>query len=1622
MSFPWTIKKNTKTVRKRDARIATWRLRRRQSLKWCVCQAVSGAALFALGWPAAAGPLDGMVKGGGPWNGAKDPVKLLDTRTMFIEQTQQKATLNWTRLNIEAGERLHFEQQSSNWVALNRIHDVAPSRIHGAIDARGQVYLINQNGIIFGSSAQIDTHSFVASTHNISDKVFNTSGIAGAINDQHSAAFDAHADGWNMSPDGFIRIDAGATLRSAEGGKIMMFAPRVDNHGDISTPGGQAILAASHDKIYLANSDDPHLRGLLVEVNTGGDVSNWGKIIAERGNVSMIGFIVNQNGVARATTAINVNGSIRLVARDAVSFVDAKTEATKKDQIPLATKTGTLTLGENSLTEVSADNLTATAVDSQEQLLSRIELMGNQITLKTNAHVVAPAGNVQITAAKDPGKPGPTKTNETQPVTDGQFVMQAGSSIDVSGLRSAVLPMERNVVAVELRGTQLADSPLQHNGPLYKETVYIDTRRYGVNSDGSTWQGTPLANVSGEIAKIERPLAERLSTGGKVSIVADGVVALNKDSRIDVSGGAIRYRDGSVNTTQLISQGRLYDIADADPNRPYQGIFGSYKLAHKKWGVTEVFNTFGVGGLMRFESGYVEGKDAGSVSINGRDLPIQGVIRSDVIAGRYQRFAPSTDDSGFKRRYDQAPLGGELVLGAAEYSGVNEFSSSTLADLATVGINRVRVYANNKITLDAGTNVTLTPGGELTLASNGYVDIEGNITAPGGHVQIKAQGETATLNGLAAKLGERASIDVSGQWVNDGVALNPGAAPATPVFIDGGAVTLAAAGNMTLEKGSVIDAGGGAQLQNNGKLRYGSGGSINVSNTPLASSLAAGSEAADLRLDGELRAYSFNKGGTLKLSGAGFRISRQIGDAAAHMIYLAPEFFQRGGFNNYQLTSTHTGISIAPNTDVPLRPMNRVLAAQFATQASGADLNRLGDLTYLPADQQQAVSLGLKLERAKNVASTVDVKLESSASIHANPGASIALSSDTNLIIDGVIAAPAGDIQLKLNPPNKDNKDLEAINPSPKTIRLGPHGQLLAGAIYQATPDVTGRDQRLGTVRNGGTVGIAAAVDAQGYFIASPGSRIDVSGATQTLDIVRGTKTIATAVNGAAGTIDLSAAEGMVLNGDMLGAPGSAAGAAGGTLNVTLGTDNSSGTTIALTSATTTAPGLDEAPAATLKNKIQINPAKIKSGGFDAVALHSVGKITDPNALAQIKLEGDIDLKLNRSLVLDAPVLASNGGRAKLAAGYIKLGPVRSTVVPNLSLGQGSLILQGQHIDLVGTLGLSGFGPRTTNAAPLQFESTGDIRLIGGSQIENGVDGIFNKDRAGIFAAGRVNSVADIELHASQIYTATATDFILSVNRADANGQADGKITVRQNGATGAAPLSAASKLTLVAAEIEQLGTLRAPFGQIELNANKNLVLGETSVTSVAGAGQLVPFGKTEIGADWVYPLGAAQAIYTAAPEKSITLKAPNVSLAKGSVVDVSGGGDLLAREHQPGPGGTVDILGAAHAPGAFAIVPTNKNLFGSYDPYLNENSTVKTGTTIHLADGGPLLAGEYAMLPAGYAMLPGAYLITPLTTMSPTPGQSQQAYDGSRIVAGQRGAGGHNTLNKFQMVVICFD
>ncbi|MBD9360602.1 two-partner secretion domain-containing protein [Methylomonas fluvii] len=764
-----------------------------------------------------------------------------DGQKLTINQTTDKAVLDWQSFNIDAGKSVQFAQPTSASIALNNIHQLDASKISGSLSANGQVYLVNANGFIFGNGASVNTNSLVATSLPITDQVF-AQGIskvvdadAGPNDTEPVAAMAGDGTVYRNTGNGNrekirILVEPGAQISADAGGRVILAAPQVENQGTISAADGQVILAAATDKVYLQETDDDNLRGLLVEVKTGGDVKNVGKILSERGNTTLMGFAVTQQGVVSASTAVALNGSVRLLAREGARLEAGNNRYQLK---PLSTSRASatddglgtqasVTLEADSLTTVTLDTSAGGAVNGQAQPKSKIDLEAGQIRLKSGAQVVAHGGDVTLTASASPSNP----LNTTSAGNASRIILDAGSKIDVSGVKNVELPMSANIVDVELRNNELRDAPLQKTGFLHGKTVQVDSR-----------VGTKLADISGALEKLQHSIAERNIDAGSVKLQSEGDVIVQPGAAIDISGGSIHYLAGKITTSKLRSNSSIFDIASADPNLSYQQILSS----------------------SYYQNAYYQGGDAGSLIIKTRDLGISGNILADTVNSAYQRTADKwatggilSIDTAWSNQHQQDLLfinDPGYTYGAELDTAVPIYLSSALF---VQGVNHLAVSSGGRLTLPQHLSLNLASSGSLSLQA-GEIDIQGTIRTPAGSVELKTRRGLDPTRALSGSLHLAAGsvIDSSGSWIND-LSDSKNAQTLKPLTIDGGSILLQAQGDLLLDSGSNILANAGAALSATAKTQNGRGGNIAL--------ISAGLEPSVFSLNAALSAYALQQG------------------------------------------------------------------------------------------------------------------------------------------------------------------------------------------------------------------------------------------------------------------------------------------------------------------------------------------------------------------------------------------------------------------------------------------------------------------------------------------------------------------------------------------------------------------------------------------------------------------------------------------------------------------------------------------------------------------------------------------------------------------------------------------
>ncbi|XYJ12689.1 two-partner secretion domain-containing protein [Telluria sp. B2] len=222
-----------------------------------------------------------------------------------IEQSSDKAVLNWQSFSIGQGGHVQFIQRDSNSVALNRVVGSDPSAILGHLSANGQIFLVNQNGIFFGHSAVVDVAGIVATTLDIKDEDF--------MRGDYRFARGANA------PERATVVNQG-TL-NAGGGYVVLAGDYVANQGLVSAQLG-TVLLASGDALTLQMAGSSLINYQVDKATVAhlAGVENSGQILANGGRVIMTAevaqdlaaTVVNNSGLIQARSTVERDGAIYL--------------------------------------------------------------------------------------------------------------------------------------------------------------------------------------------------------------------------------------------------------------------------------------------------------------------------------------------------------------------------------------------------------------------------------------------------------------------------------------------------------------------------------------------------------------------------------------------------------------------------------------------------------------------------------------------------------------------------------------------------------------------------------------------------------------------------------------------------------------------------------------------------------------------------------------------------------------------------------------------------------------------------------------------------------------------------------------------------------------------------------------------------------------------------------------------------------------------------------------------------------------------------------------------------------------------------------------------------------------
>lgn len=525
--------------------------------------ALAIALLFAppvLAQPTGGQVVSGQASIGAPTNGL-----------MTINQTSQKAILNWQGFSIGVGEATHF-QQPVGGVALNRVVGGNPSHILGSLSSTGQIFLVNPSGILFGNGAVLNVGGLVASTLDISNTDF----------------LDGNFRFFNDGNAGSL-VNQGE-INAREGGYIALLAPEVRNEGVISARLGSVAIGAGN-RIALDLAGDGLINLSIEESALNGRIENKHAIHADGGQVilsaraanSLAESVINNEGVIRANSVSQRNGRIVLEGAHFIAHsgsLEANGDA--------GVDAGSIRL--------AADNilLAGEASASGRQ--------GGNIDIRAGGNLIQTAGSVVDAGGRD-GVGGRVNWQASNADADAQVFLSGATRADgLMGGQVQILGDRVTLAAADVSaiGTALGGEILVGGGFRGAATGVPNARKTAVNAasslDASATDmgagGRVVVWSDGDTAFAGSALARGGKRGGDGGLVEiSGKESVLFDGRVNAGGGAAFGRNGTflldpknitISAAAMSSAG-YFDLADPTPTADDQHgsttqVFGTNKL------------------------------------------------------------------------------------------------------------------------------------------------------------------------------------------------------------------------------------------------------------------------------------------------------------------------------------------------------------------------------------------------------------------------------------------------------------------------------------------------------------------------------------------------------------------------------------------------------------------------------------------------------------------------------------------------------------------------------------------------------------------------------------------------------------------------------------------------------------------------------------------------------------------------------------------------------------------------------------------------------------------------------------------------------------------------------------
>ncbi len=942
--------------------------------------AIAGALLLTSGVALTAEPAVGMLPSGG--HVVRGNASITQTNSQLdIHQSSERAVIDWQRFDIGRDSTVNFWQPSASSVTLNRVLSSDPSAIFGRLNANGQVFISNPNGVLFGSSARVDVGGLVATSLQIDPDDF----IGG---------------NYRFTNGSGAVINQG-TLTAKDGGYIALLAPEVRNEGVLSARLGTVAMAAG--EAVTLNLDGSQLLSVQVDPATV-DVllENRHLIAADGGQVILSASAAQRlvdgaiSGATGATGLVVENGEARLInvegtVRAANVSIDGGAAGVTRVAGTIDAQTASGNGGQVLVTGDKVHIDSGASIDASGSRGGTILIGGDQQGANPNVRnaqrlfvdadaAIHADGGAGTNHVGDGGRVITYSSQATQVYGaltarggasdgDGGFIETSGGWFDLGSSipdasaaagRAGQWLIDPHNITISSAGP---DSGVT-GGPAWTTTADSSTLTTSsitsaLNAGTSVTITTTAGGVQHGDITVADSIVKSAGSSASLSLLAHGHVLVNNGVQIQStsgalnvtlhadqgntgaggirlgSGAAIRSNGGNI----LLSGGNAsFTGPIVDPSYD-SNLFQTQMHSGAAWNTATQYGVYLNGSTLQANGGNIEVRGVGSSGNAG--------IRVDGGA------TISTSGHGNIALYG---LGGS---GGANSDGVRITGSGTTV---TSFIGNVRIYGlaaggagcfamdcSDGVQIDAGASVSSIDGdiylrgvsnsgsqrgrgvwidtnGSVQTANNGDIDVVGIGGGPGGH----SIGVNLTDGALIQT--NFGSIAVTGYGAQDSAANNEG------VKVDDSAIKVLTGASSTL---TVIGYGGGGDWYNIGvNVRLGgvlssasSGGTMLVRGTGGTSASATGNWGILLEGDG---IYEATGGANLIMEGIGGGGTDNAGIRVT------------GGYANRIGSSTMTG-------NITLRADSMNLADG---SSNGLTVQSIGSLYIAPYSVATTIGLG----------------------------------------------------------------------------------------------------------------------------------------------------------------------------------------------------------------------------------------------------------------------------------------------------------------------------------------------------------------------------------------------------------------------------------------------------------------------------------------------------------------------------------------------------------------------------------------------------------------------------------------------------------------------------------------